>query len=57
MWLDANSFFTNDLAWIDNIEKELSPYNRISKDPDLITFTYNSMFGGNKTRVIDDAGH
>lgn len=54
MWLDTNSFFVNNLNWIDNIDKELSPYNRIRNDPDIITFTYNDLYGGNKTRVIDD---
>lgn len=54
MWLDTNSFFVRDLNWIENIEKETTPYNRISNDPDVITFTYNELFGGNKSRVIDE---
>lgn len=53
MWLDTNSFLVNELTWIQNIDKQTTAFNRISSDPDLITFTYDALFGGNKTRVIN----
>jgi hypothetical protein len=53
MWLDTNSFFVDRFTWIENIEKETSVYNKLRSDPDIVTFTYNNLYGGNKTRVID----
>lgn len=53
MWLDTNSFFVSDLSWIEHIDEETMPYNRIRSNPDVITFTF-SQYGGNKTRVVDD---
>jgi hypothetical protein len=53
MWLDANSFFIGDFSWIDNLDKEAHVYNRISSDPDILTFSLNKIVGGNKTSVID----
>ncbi len=33
MWLDTNSFLIGTLNWIEEIDQEVSVYNKISSDP------------------------
>lgn len=54
MWLDTNSILFANLSWIENIDKEKWVYNRVSAEPEIITFTLNSAMGGNSTTVKDE---
>jgi hypothetical protein len=54
MWLDANSFFLGNLSWIDNLSEQELVYNKITSSPEVLTFTYNELMGGNKSTVLDD---
>lgn len=51
VWIDANSFFLGELSWIDRLYEEPYVYNRFFPDPDVVTFTKNYMYSGNKTVV------
>lgn len=54
MWLDANSFFVRDLNWVQNLNNDSSVYNKVVDDPEIIMFTYNWLFGANRTIVFDE---
>lgn len=41
------------MSWLENIDKDLIAYNRISKYPQVICYTYNGINGGNKTVIFD----
>lgn len=52
--MDANSFFFGNFSWIENIAKEKLLYNRLSAEPEMITFSLSSRMGGNKTKLFDE---
>lgn len=51
--MDANSFFLRNLSWIEGIDQEEGVYNKLSSEPEMIMFTFNERYGGNKSIVFD----
>lgn len=54
MWIDTNSFFLGNFSWLDNIKQEKWVINRITPEPEMITFSLSTVMGGNTTTVYDD---
>lgn len=53
IWVDANTFFLGKLDWVNRLYEIPYIYNRFFPDPDVVTFSFNQEFGGNKTQVWD----
>jgi hypothetical protein len=51
--LDSSSLLLDDLSWLDNLEQQTFFYNKVSEWPEVIHYTYNVYYGGNKTVVYD----
>lgn len=54
MWLDTNSFFVQGLDWIEQIDKQRAVYNKLTAEPEMIMFSFNDKYGGNRTIVYDE---
>jgi len=52
-WIDVGSFFVQDLGWIDRLYELPNVYNRFFPDPDILLFTKNIDYSGNKTKIFD----
>ena len=55
MWLDTNSFFLGDFQWLDDIAQQKWVANRLTPQPEMITFSLSTVMGGNTTTVYDHA--
>ena len=55
MWLDTNSFFLGDFQWLDDIAQQKWVANRLTPQPEMITFSLSTVMGGNTTTVYDEA--
>ncbi len=53
MWIDTNSFFLGNFSWIENITKEKWVENKLTPQPEIITFSLSSVMGGNQTIIHD----
>lgn len=55
MWIDTNSFFLGNFSWLDDIASQQWVQNRITAQPEVITFSLSTVMGGNTTTVYDDS--
>lgn len=55
MWLDTNSFFLGNFSWLDDLASQKWVQNRITPQPEVITFSLSTVMGGNTTIVYDQA--
>lgn len=53
VWIDAGSFFVQNLSWIDRLYELPNVYNRFFSNPQIVLFTKNIHYSGNKTKVFD----
>ena len=54
IWTDANSYFLQSFKWVEDLYKLPGVYNRFFPNPNVIFFTQNVKFSGNKTKIYDE---
>jgi hypothetical protein len=52
-WMDVGSFFVQDLSWVDRLYELPNVFNRFFPDPEIVLFTKNKDYSGNKTKIFD----
>jgi hypothetical protein len=53
IWADAHTILTSDFSWVENLYKYSGVYNRFHPNPEVVFFTKNKNYSGNKTRLYD----
>lgn len=54
MWVDISSVFFRDLSWVESLEQLGLVDNSLARQPEVLLFSTDIFYGGNKTVVFDE---